>query len=134
MRITTLLYKSEGVFRLALKKFLESQHWQVQIIEVGIINAGVPDLYVCKNGHEHWIELKNSRSTFEDFWHIDFRPGQQAWLRRNYVHGGKPLVIEAGVRQYAIHPFTSIIPKDILYQGYVLVNGLERIAYLLETY
>ena len=90
MRITILLYKSEGTFRLALKKFLEAHGWQVQIIEVGIINAGVPDLYVCKNGIEHWIELKNSRASFADHWWIDFRPGQQAWLRRNYAHGGKP--------------------------------------------
>ena len=129
-----MLYKYEGAFRLALKKFLEIHGWQVQIIEVGIINAGVPDIYICKNGHEHWIELKTSRATFIEQWHIDFRPGQQAWLRRNYVHGGKPIVIESGDRQYAVHKFTKFIPKDILYDNYELVNGMERIAYLLEEY
>ena len=129
-----MIYKTEGIFRLTLKKFLESQHWQVQIIEVGIINAGVPDLYVCKNGHEHWIELKNSRSQFIGSWHIDFRPGQQAWLRRNYSHGGKPLVIEAGDRQYAIHKFTKVISDNTLIKDYEVVNGLERIAYILENY
>ena len=134
MRITILLYKSEHTFRLALKKFLELKGWMVQIIEVGAINAGVPDLYVCKNGHEHWIELKNSRSSFEGHWLIDFRPGQQAWLRRNFVHGAKPMVIEAGDKQYAIHKFSKVIFGDILYQGYELVNGMERIAYILENY
>lgn len=134
MRTIILLYKTEGVFRLALKKFLEAHGWQVQIIEVGIINAGVPDLYVCKNGHEHWIELKNSRASFVNSWFIDFRPGQQAWLRRNFVHGGRPMVIEAGDRQYAIHRFSKVITANTLYQEYDIVNGLERIAYMLEAY
>ncbi len=129
-----MLYKYEGSFRLALKKFLEERGWQVQIIEVGIINAGVPDLYICKNGHEHWLELKNSRAGFERQWFIDFRPGQQAWLRRNYVHGGKPIVIEAGDRTFAIHKYTKVITKNILYTDYEIVNGMERIAYLLEKY
>lgn len=129
-----MLYKYEGSFRLALKKFLEIHGWQVQIIEVGIINAGVPDLYVCKNGHEHWIELKNSRASFKEQWWIDFRPGQQAWLRRNYVHGSRPIVIEAGDRTFAIHKFKTVIPKDILTADYEVVNGMERLAYLLEEY
>ena len=129
-----MLYKYEGAFRLALKKFLESHGWQVQIIEVGAINAGVPDIYVCKNGHEHWIELKSSRAIFTEHWHIDFRPGQQAWLRRNFVHGGKPMVIESGDRQFAIHKFTTVIPKDTLYLDYEVVNGMERLAYILENY
>lgn len=129
-----MLYKYEGAFRLALKKFLETHGWQVQIIEVGIINAGVPDLYVCKNGHEHWIELKSSRSSFAGQWVIDFRPGQQAWLRRNFVHGGKPIVIESGDRQYAIHKFSKVITENTLYNDYELVNGMERIAYILENY
>ena len=128
-----MLYKYEGAFRLALKKLLESKGWQVQIIEVGAINVGVPDLYVCKNGHEHWIELKSSRATFVDYWSIDFRPGQQAWLRRNFVHGGSPLVIESGDRQYAIHKFSKVIPGNILTSDYEVVNGMERIAYLMEN-
>lgn len=129
-----MLYKYEGAFRLALKKFLETHGWQVQIIEVGAINAGVPDLYICKKGHEHWIELKSSRSSFVDSWHIDFRPGQQAWLRRNFVHGGRPMVIESGDRQYAIHKYSTVIPENTLYQDYEVVNGMERIAYILENY
>lgn len=129
-----MLYKYEGAFRLALKKFLESHGWQVQIIEVGAINAGVPDIYICKNGREHWIELKASRATFVDFWHIDFRPGQQAWLRRNFKHGGRPMVIESGDRQFAIHKFTNVISDNTLYTGYDVVNGFERIAYILENY
>jgi hypothetical protein len=133
MRKITLLYKSEGEFRLELKKFLESRHWQVQIIEVGIINRGVPDLYICKNGHEHWLELKNSRSSFTSHWIIDFRPGQQSWLRRNKVHGGRPFVIEAGDRQYAIHKYNEVIKDNTLVNDYEVVNGLERIAYLLEV-
>lgn len=129
-----MIYKSERIFRLALKKYLEAHGWQTQIIEVGTVNVGVPDIYVCKESHEHWIELKNSNATFKDLWHIDFRPGQQAWLRRNYKHGAKPMVIEAGIRQYAIHKYTTVIPKDTLYSNYEVVNGLERIAYLLEVY
>ena len=129
-----MLYKYEGAFRLALKKFLEVHGWQVQIIEVGAINAGVPDIYICKNGHEHWIELKSSRATFAEHWHIDFRPGQQAWLRRNFVHGGKPMVIESGDRQFAIHKFTKVIAENTLYADYDIVNGMERIAYILENY
>ena len=129
-----MLYRYEGAFRLALKAFLEKNGWQVQIIEVGSINRGVPDLYVCKKGHEHWIELKTSRASFDKEWHIDFRPGQQAWLRRNYVHGGRPMVIESGDRQFAVHMYKTVIPKDTLYMDYEVVNGLERIAYLLENY
>ena len=129
-----MLYRYEGAFRLALKKFLEANRWQVQIIEVGSINRGVPDLYVCKAGHEHWIELKSSRSLFDKEWHIDFRPGQQAWLRRNYVHGGKPVVIESGARQFAIHMYKTVIPNNTLFLDYEVANGLERIAFLLENY
>lgn len=130
----TVLYKHERAFRLVLKKFLEAHGWQTQIIEVGTINVGVPDIYICKEGHEHWIELKNSNATFKEHWYIDFRPGQQAWLRRNYKHGARPMVIEAGARQYAIHKFVNVIPKNILYTDYEVVNGLERLAYLLEEY
>jgi len=129
-----MLYKYEGEFRKDLKKFLEAHGWQVQIIEVGIINAGVPDLYVCKNGHEHWIELKSSRASFATQWTIDFRPGQQAWLRRNFVHGGKPLVIESGDRQFAFHKFSKVITANILSTDYELVNGMERLSYLMENY
>lgn len=129
-----MLYKYEGDFRIALKKFLESHGWQVQIIEVGVINRGVPDLYVCKNGHEHWIELKSSRASFTGQWIIDFRPGQQAWLRRNFVHGGRPIVLESGDRQFAIHKYEKVIKDNTLYQDYEVVNGFERIAYIMENY
>jgi len=125
------LYKSENEFRTELKKAFEKLGWQVQKIEVGAINTGVPDLYVCKNGEEHWIELKNSHAELTSQWHIDFRPGQQAWLRRNYVHGGHPIVIEAGKTQYAIHFFSSVIKDDTLTEDYHLVNGFERLSYLL---
>jgi hypothetical protein len=104
----------------------------VQIIEVGGINRGVPDLYCCKEGVEHWIELKNSHySDFERQWHIDFRPGQQAWLRRNAVHGGQPFVIEAGLTQYAVHKYSKVIKDDVLLDGYDIVNGFEKIDWLL---
>ena len=129
-----MLYRTESAFRLALKKHLETHGWQAQIIEVGSINRGVPDLYVCKNGSEHWVELKNSNSQFGASWHIDFRPGQQAWLRRNYSKGGKPIVIEAGHNKYAIHKFTSVIKDNVLYSDFELVYGLERLAYLMESY
>ena len=119
-------------FRKELCKELRRLGWFIQSVEVGAINRGVPDLFMIKKGISHWVELKNSRTaTFKDQWHIDFREGQQAWLRKHYTHGGHSVVIEAGKEQMAIHFFSEVIKDNVLTEGYEVVNGFERISHLL---
>jgi len=125
------MYKNEMDFRKTLCKELRSLGWFIQSVEVGAINRGVPDLFMIKKGVSHWVELKNSKTSFNPYWHIDFREGQQAWLRRHYTHGGHSVVIEAGKEQMAIHFFSEIIKDNVLTQDYTVVNGFERLSHLL---
>lgn len=127
------MYKNEMEFRKTLCTELRKLGWFIQSVEVGSINRGVPDLFMIKKGISHWVELKNNnKAEYKKEWHIDFREGQQAWLRKHYTHGGHSVVIEAGKDQMVIHFFSAIIVDNILTFGYEKVNGYERLDYLLS--
>lgn len=48
---------------------------------------GIPDLYICTENVDFWIEFKNmkNKSINDKQWKVQWRPGQQDWLVSNKV-------------------------------------------------
>ena len=67
-----------------LKKLFQSNvpgHWQA--IETIATTGGVPDLNVCRNGREVWVETKQTHA-----WAVSFRPLQVSWIWSRVREGG----------------------------------------------
>jgi hypothetical protein len=59
----------------------------LQDVEVGMRDRGVPDLNGCVEGSEFWIEMKATSG-----WLVDLRPEQIGWLVTRARHGGRVFV------------------------------------------
>lgn len=59
----------------------------VQLIE-NLYDRGVPDVNICVQGVEIWIETKYAKHN-----KIDFSPEQRAWHIRRKINGGQAFVI-----------------------------------------
>jgi hypothetical protein len=59
----------------------------LQDVEVGMRDCGVPDLNGCIDGMEFWIEMKATSG-----WTIDLKPAQIGWLVTRARHGGRVFV------------------------------------------
>lgn len=107
-------YKNEMMFRQALTKKLRDDGWEVQPVEVGAINVGVPDLFMAKKGISCWCELKNVHSEPRDYIDIDFRRGQQAWHYKYIKQGVKTCVMIATPDWIIIHRFNRLLKDNRL--------------------
>ena len=128
------MYKNEAVFRGALVTVLRNKGWEVQPIEVGGINCGVPDLYMIKNGVEIWAELKNMYQCAKNLLTIDFRKGQQAWLYRHAKQGGISAVIIATSDWIVVHRYRELLKNDtlLLTRQDVMLCKTSNISSILE--
>lgn len=68
-------------------------------IESNLTAQGIPDMSVCINGKEFWIECK-----FEDF---EISPMQQSWLVRRALAGSKLFLIRLINGIYYCYQFTK---------------------------
>lgn len=107
-------YKNEMMFRQALTKKLRDDGWEVQPVEVGAINVGVPDLFMAKKGISCWCELKNVHSEPHTYIDIDFRRGQQAWHYKYIKQGVKTCVMIATPDWIIIHRFNRLLKDNRL--------------------
>jgi hypothetical protein len=59
----------------------------LQDVEIGMRDRGVPDLNFCIEGSSGWIEMKATSG-----WTVDLKPAQIAWLVTRVRHGGRVFV------------------------------------------
>ena len=69
----------ESVFQSLVVASLEEAGYDVDFVESKITCPGIPDLNLCKDGIDMWLELKVIRkgSTL-----VHIRPTQYAWFRK----------------------------------------------------
>jgi hypothetical protein len=72
--------KDEGLFYKWLKE--EFKDWHFQRIE-STTGPGIPDVHLCANGVELWIELKALKLT-----NVQIRKYQYSWMQNRANHGG----------------------------------------------
>lgn len=73
---------SEATFSKLVKSHLPvGAHWQR--IETGSTGTGIPDVNICLNGKEVWVELKLIKGK-----RVDLAPTQVAWHMKRAKAGG----------------------------------------------
>lgn len=111
-----------------LRPRLRELRWDMQRIETGIIGAGVPDVNICKQGCDVWLELK-----WTPGWKPRIRPEQIGWAERRIRHGGRVLMLtwrrcEAGERREAASELWIHYGDDM---RHVLDGGLRATSPVL---
>lgn len=100
------MFERESDFRRTLGKKLEARGFFFQPIESGSTADGVPDAYFVRKGWPAgWLELK--RIDLINFHYdmpidVPYRPGQFAWLKRNWNSGGLSVL---GIRMNEYYAF-----------------------------
>lgn len=85
--------KPESEFRSALSASMRKAGFFVQALESGSTGSGIPDLYYSFDEETRgFMELKVIRADWPCDRKVPFRPGQAAWLRNDFDHGGQDLV------------------------------------------
>lgn len=89
----------DGGLRQLFTKHIKNAHWQA--VETWSTGQGVPDVNVCMNGHETWIEFKTTATNA-----LRISSEQVGWIERRLRAGGRVLVIVrwrclAGLRRQA---------------------------------
>jgi hypothetical protein len=87
-------YRSEALFSAALRRMLKPHCRFMQRIESGQLGRGIPDIYCRFPNNELWIETKNTpkQSIHSKYYHIPWRPGQQAWHYEYYLVSNRPVL------------------------------------------
>lgn len=84
---------SEGDLRALITRGLRHAKVLAQPIESGETGLGIPDLYIRTTKTSAWMELKFRRFPIHYPFEVPFRPGQHAWLERNYKLGGTSVLM-----------------------------------------
>jgi hypothetical protein len=85
-------------------------------------SRGVPDLNLCRQGVEIWVELKLFVSG-----RVLLRPEQYAWGLRRHHHGGRVFIValhSSGI----VHVWTPEYAFATPHGKYVAISGLNRSA------
>lgn len=82
---------TEQQFSEKVVTLLRTGRFFVQSVESHLTSVGIPDLYICDNRIETWLELKVARIPFErvrasGVTTVGWRPGQQGWMWSRYQH------------------------------------------------
>jgi hypothetical protein len=75
----------DGGLRPLFRTHLPQVHWQS--IETGGTGKGVPDSNGCFEGHEFWVEFKQTSA-----WAVNLKPEQIGWMARRARAGGRCLI------------------------------------------
>lgn len=109
-----------GFWKLLKSHMPPGAHYQR--IETGGTGLGTPDLNVCDDGFEFWIELKVCAGL-----KIGLRPEQISWHLKRHEAGGASFIL---VRRQAEGPRIGKIDKIFLYNGWKAVwlntDGLKH--------
>jgi hypothetical protein len=114
--------KSESDFR---KWFIAQLRHDVDIVQIeSTVSRGVPDLNLCHQGIECWVELKLFVGG-----RVLLRPEQYAWGTRRHHHGGRVFIVAlhpSGIIHVWSFEFAFATPHG----KYVAISGLNRTATL----
>jgi len=115
----------EKKFWAYIRALLSCSHVHMQRIET-TTGPGVPDVNMCCNGVECWVELK-----CETRYGVLLRPEQNVWLLRRAAHGGRAFVV-ARMRNndVAIWKYSSTvrITYNIYADKYLQLSSLPNVA------
>jgi len=106
-----------------MKRAFPQADWQRIENRVG---SGAPDVNVCHQGVEMWIELKEGRIGRDNCVRVRIRPPQRAWAtRRLNAKGNVRLALMLGKQCYIL-PGSWI--KDFRWEKGIAIEELERHA------
>ena len=82
---------SEKLFKKNFVKWFKELYpsGHIQLIESEATSAGVPDVNLCHNGIEVWVELKSGRLSTSSI-----KPGQYMWHTKRTQAGGTTWVVQ----------------------------------------
>lgn len=113
------MYKTEHEFSKSLSDRLAKARLMVTRIESHNTGNGIPDMFVCGQGLDTWLELKNdSKLSIKDkVIKVAWRPGQLAWMYTYFQkHMFKNcLTLVAASDGIFIIPMTEIFTNHIVY-------------------
>jgi hypothetical protein len=75
--------ESDDGLRSLITRYLPHPH-HIQAIELSLRQRGVPDMNICIDSIETWLELKATAG-----WAVMLRPGQIGWAVTRIRHGGR---------------------------------------------
>lgn len=107
----------EGDLRALVTKSIKQIGLLAQPIESGETGLGIPDMYIRTGEVSAWMELKFRRFPLHYPFEVPFRPGQAAWLERNYKLGGTSLLMIGtltGVYVFLNTNIKRVYNKDLL--------------------
>lgn len=121
------MYRTEAEFSRAIITKLKSENIDVTRLESHGTGVGIPDMFIQGNGHDCFLELKNSK--------IVFRPGQLAWHETYYLkHARRKSVITLVSNQFGLRVRTEfdddliVVPKKGSLARFLFIAS-ERISY-----
>lgn len=113
------MYKTEHEFSKSLSAKLTKEHIMITRIESHNTGNGIPDMFVCGNGLDTWLELKNnSKLSIKDKEiKVEWRPGQIPWAYTYFqAHTTKcSLTLVAVSDGIFIIPMTKPFKQHIVY-------------------
>lgn len=121
--------KPETIFWHWLKLHLPSKT-HIQRIETNV-NRGVPDLNICFDGKEHWIELKVTKTNRTV---TRLRKEQFAWMYKRMLAGSRTSVLcrclDSKNVKHWIFPFKTTPGA----QGFVNITELQTATYTADDF
>ncbi len=115
---------SERALSRRIVNKLRRQYWHVQPIEDKLA-CGVPDLNLCKNGFECWLELKVATRTRAGTIKLGLRPNQMAWAKDRTAAGGnwRLLIGEKSTEDFLLLDWSFIRTTADLQKGVILYDA-----------
>lgn len=115
------IIKTEKQLYARLKAMAPNAHWQR--IETGA-GTGVPDVNVCLNGVEEWLELKIALVK-QGHMKIELRDSQVAWLNRRIRAGGRVSVVIGVETSIQVHTLAGAMLCNKRYQPIKLMKSID---------
>lgn len=108
---------TEGDLRAMVTRSLKHARVLAQPIESGETGLGIPDMFIRTTKTSAWMELKFRRFPIHYPFEVPFRPGQYAWLERNYKMGGTSVLMIGtltGVYAFKNEQIEKVYDTDLL--------------------
>lgn len=81
-------------------------------IETGGTGLGIPDVNVCDNGAEYWVELKVVKGR-----RVQLSPPQVGWITKRCVSGGRVYIVAWYGRLQQIYMWMGHNASQVFHQG-----------------
>ena len=120
------MYKTEHEFSKSFSDRLAKARLMVTRIESHNTGNGIPDMFVCGNGLDTWLELKNDPKLFikDKQIKVAWRPGQIAWM---YTYFQKHMT-KCCLTLVAVSDGIFIVPMVTSFKDHIVFNP-QSISY-----